>query len=348
MTISNAESFAINDEEQLDQWLTTPSPALVQFMGTLRGNLLILGAGGKMGPTLAVRARRAATEAGNDLDIIAASRFSDEQARQWLTERGVQTEKVDLLDRRSVEKLPDADNVIFLVGSKFGTSANPSQTWMANTIVPANVLERFPKSRFVALSTGNVYPFSPIDSNGSRETDPVGPIGEYAQAALGRERVFQHYSVANQTKVVLVRLNYAVDLRYGVLVDIATKVLAGTPIDLTCGYFNCVWQGDANDVIIRSLELADTPPRVINLTGEETLSVRQIANEFGQLMGREVTFVGEEAPTALLSNTSATSQLLGPPSTSIRDILKQTAGWVSRDGRLLNKPTHFEVRDGVF
>ena len=348
MTISETESFEINDEDQLDQWLTTPSEELVHYMGTLSGKLLILGAGGKMGPTLAVRARRAATEAGADLSVVAASRFSDGRSKQWLTDRDVETVSVDLLDRESVDKLPDADHVIFLVGSKFGTSTNPSQTWMANTIVPANALERFPDSRFVALSTGNVYPFSPVDQGGSRETDPLGPVGEYAQAALGRERVFQHYAIANSTKVVLVRLNYAVDLRYGVWVDIATKVQAGTSIDLTCGYLNCIWQGDANDVIVRSLELAESPARLLNLTGEATLSVRQIAEEFGKLLDREVSFTGEEAPTALLNNASETCRLMGSPSTSISTILQQTAKWVSRDGRLLNKPTHFEVRNGVF
>ncbi|WP_207399374.1 NAD-dependent epimerase/dehydratase family protein [Bremerella alba] len=348
MTISESDSFEIQDEDQLDHWLTTPSEALIRFMGTLRGNLLILGAGGKMGPTLAARAQFAAAKAQADLRVIAASRFSDNRSKQWLNANGVQTETVDLLDRKSIEQLPDADNVIFLVGSKFGTSANPSQTWMANTIVPANALERYPNARFVALSTGNVYPFSPTESGGSCVTDPVGPIGEYAQAALGRERVFQHYSVANETKTVLVRLNYAVDLRYGVLVDIATKVQAGTPIDLTCGYLNCIWQGDANDIIIRSLELADSPPRLINLTGEDTLSVRRIAEDFGQRLNRKVTFVGEESSNALLSNASETSRLLGSPNTSIDTILQQTANWVTREGRLLNKPTHFEVRDGVF
>lgn len=348
MTDSESPMIEINDEDQLDQWLTTPSQALIEFMRQLRGDILILGAGGKMGPSLAVKARRAVTEAGSDCQVIAASRFSDSRSEQWLNDQGVCTHKVDLLDRASVEQLPEADNIIFLVGSKFGTSTNPSQTWMANTIVPANVLERFPRSRFVALSTGNVYPFSPIESGGSCETDPVGPIGEYAQAALGRERVFQHYSVANGTEVVLVRLNYAVDLRYGVLVDIATKVQSGTPIDLTCGYLNCVWQGDANDAILRSLALAASPSHVINLTGEETLSVRSIAEEFGKLLDKQVSFVGEEAPTALLSNSTETWRRLGTPEISTNTILQQTANWVSRDGRLLNKPTHFEVRNGAF
>jgi len=348
MAVPDSNVLEITDEEKLEQWLTTPSEQLVRFIGTLSGNLLILGAGGKMGPTLAVRAQRAAVQAGANLKVIAASRFSDSRSKQILNDSGVLTETVDLLDRDSVNRLPGAENIIFLVGSKFGTSTNPSQTWAVNTIVPSNVMQRYPDSRFVALSTGNVYPLSTVASGGPRESDPVHPIGEYAQAALGRERIFQHYSAVNRTKVALMRLNYAVDLRYGVLVDIATQVNNGQPINLTMGHLNCLWQGDANDAIIRSLEFAETPPVVLNLTGPETLSVRQLAEEFGRLLDREVQFTGEEAPSALLSNATEVWRRLGPAETPLQTILQQTANWVRRGGRLLNKPTHFEVRDGVF
>ncbi|WP_437192078.1 NAD-dependent epimerase/dehydratase family protein [Planctomicrobium sp. SH527] len=348
MAHPDSESLDISNEEQLDHWLTTPSEELVRFMGTLTGNLLILGAGGKMGPTLAILAQRAATQAGSSVKVIAASRFSDSKSKQVLNDNGVETVSVDLLDQASVERLPDADNILFLVGSKFGTSTNPAPTWAANTIVPAYVMQRFPKARFVALSTGNVYPLTPIEKGGSVETDTLGPAGEYGQAALGRERIFQYYSAANGTKVVLIRLNYAVDLRYGVLIDIATQVFAGQPIDLTNGYLNCIWQGDANSAIIRSLDLAESPPAVLNLTGTETLSVRKLAEEFGRLLNREVRFTGEEAPSALLSNSSELCRHLGTPQTSLQTVIQQTAEWVRREGRLLNKPTHFEVRDGVY
>ncbi len=348
MAHPDSGSLDISNEEQLDHWLTTPSEELVRFMGTLSGNLLVLGAGGKMGPTLAILAQRAATQAGSSVKVIAASRFSDSKSKQVLNDNGVETVSVDLLNRDSVDSLPDADNILFLVGSKFGTSTNPAPTWAANTIVPANVLLRFPKARFVALSTGNVYPLSPVSKGGSVETDPVGPNGEYGQAALGRERIFQYYSAENGTKVVLIRLNYAVDLRYGVLIDIATQVYAGQPIDVTNGYLNCIWQGDANSAIIRSLDLADSPPSILNLTGTETLSVRKLAEEFGRLFNREVRFTGEEAPSALLSNASELCRRLGTPATSLETVIQKTAEWVSRGGRLLNKPTHFEVRDGVY
>jgi len=348
MAVPDSNVLEITDEQKLEEWLTTPSRQLVRFLGTLSGNLLILGAGGKMGPTLAIRAQRAAAQTGAHLNVIAASRFSDSRSKQVLNDAGVLTETVDLLDRDSINRLPDAENVIFLVGSKFGTSTNPSQTWVANTIIPSNVMQRYPRSRFVALSTGNVYPLSAVASGGSRETDPVQPVGEYAQAALGRERIFQYYSGVNGTKVVLIRLNYAVDLRYGVLVDIATQVHHGRPIDLTMGFLNCLWQGDANDAIIRSLEFAETPPRILNLTGQETLSVRQLAEEFGRLLDRNVRFTGKEAPSALLSNATEVWQRLGPAETPFQTVLQQTANWVRQGGRLLNKPTHFEVRDGVF
>jgi nucleoside-diphosphate-sugar epimerase len=338
----------IRDERELDEVMTRPSTELVAFVASIDSPLLILGAGGKMGPSLAVRARRAAEAGGMGLRVIAVSRFSDEAGRRWLEERGVETLSVDLFERSAVATLPDATHVIYLVGTKFGTSSDPSRTWAANALVPDRVAERFATSRIVALSTGNVYPLSSTSGRGSRETDPLTPIGEYPNAAVCRERIFEYHSRRSGTPVALVRLNYAVDLRYGVLVDIGRRVLAGEPIDVTTGHLNCIWQGDANDAILRCLPLAASPPRAVNLTGTEVLSVRRIAEQFGRLFGRTPPIVGSEADTALLSDSSLAGRLLGDPPTPLATVLRWTADWLRRDGRLLDKPTHFEIRDGAF
>ncbi len=339
---------SIGSEDELDEVMTRPSPELVDEIRRVDGPLVVLGAGGKMGPSLAVRAKRAATEAGVDLDVIAVSRFSDESARRWLNERGVETRSADLLDGHALETLPDAPNVISLVGTKFGTSQNPSWTWAINALVPDRVVQRYQGARIVALSTGNVYPFVPTTSRGSVETDPLVPLGEYPFAAVARERIYEHHSQQQGTPIALIRLNYAVDLRYGVLVDIGRRVLAGEPVDVTMGYLNCIWQGDANDMILRSLSLAEAPPRPWNLTGPQTLSVRTIAEEFGSRLERPVQITGSEAETALLSNSSALCERLGEPSTPLETLLNWTADWLRSGGRLLDKPTHFEVRDGAY
>lgn len=338
----------ISDETQLDELLTRPSEALIRQVRTLQGPLVILGAGGKMGPSLAVRVKRAAQEASVDLPVVAASRFSDPRAEKWLTDRGVETVSVDLLDRDDLSRLPEAVNIIYLVGCKFGTRDNPSHTWAINVLAPSHAMERYPQARLVALSTGNVYPLVPVGSGGSNETDTLMPLGEYPNAAIGRERIFEYYSRRNQTPVTLVRLNYATDLRYGVLTDIATKVASGEEVDVTNGYLNCIWQGDANDTIVRALELAASPPTVINLTGPETLSVREVAESVGRQLERPATITGQEADSALLSNASRCHRLLGPPTVSAERLVRWTAHWVGNEGRLLNKPTHFEVRDGIY
>jgi nucleoside-diphosphate-sugar epimerase len=334
-------------EEPLDELLTRPRPSLIEWIRSLAGPLVILGAGGKMGPTLAVLARRAAEAAGHKLEVIAVSRFSNGASRLWLEERNVRTLSLDLLRRDEVLELPEAPAVIYLVGLKFDTSRDPARTWATNTLIPAWVCERYPRARFAALSTGNVYPLVPVGGGGSLETDPPAPAGEYAAAALARERIFEHFSRESGTPVALLRLNYAVDLRYGVLVEIAQKVAAGRPVDITMGALNCIWQGDANDMIIRSLELAATPPRVLNLTGPQ-VSVREIAERFGRLLGKEPRIEGTEAPTALLSNAALAHRLLGAPATSLEAVISWTADWIRRGGRLLQKPTHFEVRDGRY
>ncbi len=338
----------IDSEEQLDEVMTRPRPALVEFVKTLASPLLILGAGGKMGPSLAVLARRAADAAGHPLRIVAASRFSEPKLRGWLEARGVETVACDLLERAAVARLPEAAAVLYLVGLKFGTQQNPALTWAVNTLVPSLVAERYPQARIAALSTGNVYPLMPVAGGGATERDALTPLGEYANAAIARERIFQYGSQKHGTSVILLRLNYAVDLRYGVLVDIAQKVWQGEPVDAGMGYLNCIWQGDANDMILRSLPLARSPAAVLNLTGTEVLSVRKLAERFGELMGRTAQIVGSEKDTALLSNSARLTGLLGEPPTSLDLVMRWTAHWIMRQGRTLGKPTHFDVRDGKY
>ena len=338
----------IDDESQLEECLTRPRPLLADFIRSVSSPLLILGAGGKMGPTLAVLAKRAAKLAGHRLEVIAVSRFSDEASRQWLESHGVSTLSADLLARDAVQKLPDAADVIHLVGMKFGTRENPALTWAVNTLAPAHLAERYEKARLVALSTGNVYPLVSIHSGGAREEHLLNPLGEYANAAIARERIFEYFGRKNGTPIALIRLTYAVELRYGVLVDIARKVYAGEAIDLTAGYFNCIWQGDANEMILRALPLAASPPAAFNLTCPDILSVREVATNFSKLFDRPARFVGAEADTALLSNTERLREELGPPATSLDTIIRWTAHWVQNGGRFLNKPTHFDVRNGQY
>jgi nucleoside-diphosphate-sugar epimerase len=336
--------------EILDEVMTRPSPALVEFMRTVSDPLVILGAGGKMGPTLAWRARRAADAAGRgfSLQIIAVSRFTDASAREWLEARGVKTLSRDLFDRNALASLPESENVVYLVGLKFGTSRSPATTWAANTLIPANVAERYPQARIAALSTGNVYPLAPVNSSGWTESAALTPLGEYANSAVARERIFEYFAAQNGTPITLVRLSYALDLRYGVLVDLAQKVYAGQPVDLTTGFVNCIWQGDANDMILRSLALASNPPTAINLTGTEKVSIRQAATRLGELMNRPVQLTGAEAETALLSDTTRMVERLGEPEMPLDTVLRWTAHWIMNGGATLNKPTHFEVRDGAF
>lgn len=348
MTQASPLPGKIRNEAELEDLLTTPSQELIEFAGRLSGTLAILGVGGKMGPTLAIRAKRAIDAAGSDVQMVAISRFSNPETRRWLDDRGVNTIAADLLDQDSYANLPDAGSVIYLVGTKFGTGQNPSLTWAVNTVAPTYAMQRYAQSEFVALSTGNVYAFTPSASGGSQETDSLQPVGEYANAAVGRERIFDHFSRRNGTPVAMIRLNYATDLRYGVIIDLACKVANRQPVDLSQGYFNCIWQGDANDLILRALDFAESPPRPINITSLETFAVREVATRFGELMNREVRFVGQEAPDALLSNAALSSELLGAPPTPMDRVLEWAADWVSRGERLLGKATHFEVRDGGF
>lgn len=338
----------IRTEQELEEWLSRPSPADVDVMRRLQGDVLILGAGGKMGPSLAHRIARANTAAGVQRRIIAASRFSSPGARAEIERTGAETVACDLLSSRDVANLPDAENVLFLAGRKFGTMDRVDLTWAANVLAPAYVGERFRASRIVVFSTGNVYPFVPASSRGAMEDDTTMPVGEYAQSCLGRERIFEYASREHGTPVLIYRLNYAVDLRYGVLVDIARAVHAGEPVDLSVGRFNCLWQGDANSYALRALELCESPPRILNVTGAEALGVREVARFFASRFGRDVTFRGIESSHALLSNAARCHELLGPPQVATTELMDAVAHWIEAGGRSLGKPTHFEVTDGRF
>jgi hypothetical protein len=338
----------VTNEQELEEILTRPRPALVDFIQTVQSPLVILGAGGKMGPSLAVLARRAAQAAGKELEIVAASRFSDQDACRRLEERGVRTLRLDLLERKSYEALPDSENIVYLVGLKFGTALKPSLTWATNTLAPAYTCERYAGAKIAALSSGNVYPLTPVNGRGSRENDPLTPLGEYANSCVARERIFDYFSTRNGSQAVLIRLSYAVDLRYGVLLDIARRVHHGEPVDVTMGFLNCIWQGDANEMILRALALARSPATPINLTGVEPVSVRQAALEFARWLDKKVIFQGREADTALLSNTSRLNQALGTPPTPLEWMIRWTADWVRSGGRNYDKPTHYQEREGKY
>jgi hypothetical protein len=338
----------ITTEDELDERLSRPSPRILGFIRSIRSPLLMVGVGGKMGPSLAWLARRAADAAEHPLEIIAASRFTQPGVREWLEERRIRTIACDALDPRSVAQLPDAQDLLYLVGLKFGTAENPAATWASNTLAPANLCQRFDRARIVALSTGNVYPLSDVDRGGSVESDPLTPLGEYPNAAVARERIFEFFSARHQTPVALIRLYYAVELRYGVLVDIARKVQAGEPLQLANGYINCIWQGDANEHILRALSLVRSPPSSWNLCRPEPASVRAIAKRFGAMLQREPCFAGTESATALLGNSKKLCTALGEPPTSVEQMILWIAHWIQGNGRLWNKPTHFEVRHGVY
>lgn len=335
-------------EDQLEDFLSTPSAADVEFARRVEGDVLLLGAAGKMGPTLAWRIRRALEAAGNRARVIAVSRFSEKSARARMESFGVECIAADLTAEGALEGLPDAPNVIYMAARKFGSTGSPWLTWTTNVVLPALAARRYRSSRIVAFSTGNVYAFTTPESGGPTEETPPDPVGEYAWSALGRERVFEHASAEYGTKVALLRLNYAVEPRYGVLADIAEKVWEGTPIDVTMGYVNVIWQGDANSVTFRALGHCASPPFILNLTGKETLRVRELAERFGKLLGREPVIQGEEAPTALLNNASLCHRMFGPPEISVELMMRWIAEWVRGGGRSLGKPTKFQVRDGRF
>ena len=338
----------INTDAELDEALVTPTAADIETLAQSPGDILIVGAGGKMGPTLAARVRRAADASPKRRRVIAASRFSDPASRHGLERDGVETIACDLTDVAQIGALPACDHVFYLAGRKFGTTDRSDLTWFTNTVVPALVAEHFSSSRLVVFSTGNVYPLVPAAGRASVETDPPQPVGEYAQSCLGRERVVEFVSHERGTKALLFRLNYAVDLRYGTLVDIARRVQNGDEVDLTIGWLNAIWQGDANSYAIRSLALCASPATVLNVTGLERISVREVAARFGQDLQKPVRYRGSEGPLALLSDAARCVDLLGPPEVPLERLLGWVVHWVRIGGASLNKPTHFEVADGRY
>lgn len=338
----------ITDIDGLEDALSEPTPGVIESLGRLKGDIVVLGAGGKMGPSLARMAMRASDAAGAARKVIAVSRFSNPEAVRRLKAAGVEIVPCDLLDEAGLARLPDAPNVVYMAGMKFGATGNEPLTWVQNAFLPGLVCRRYRQSRIAAFSSGNVYGLASIASGGSRETDPTDPVGEYAWSVQGRERMFQHFSATGGTPVTLIRLNYACELRYGVLVDIARKVHAGQPVNVAMGCFNIVWQGDANAMALQCLELATCPALVLNVTGPWIVKVREAAARFGTLMGKRVKLEGEEAPDALLANAAAAGELFGPPTVGLDELVERIADWVARGGASLGKPTHFESRDGKF
>ncbi len=336
------------DEAELEEYLSRPNQATVDALRALEGDLLVLGAGGKMGLSLSTMAMRATRATGDSRRrVIAVSRFC--HGVELFTAAGIETIAADLLDEASLAGLPDAPNVLYLAGMKFGSSGAQSATWAMNVLLPALVARRYPRSRIVALSTGNVYPLMAPGSGGGVETDQPAPVGEYALTCLGRERLLAWHSERDGTPVTLIRLNYANALRYGVLVDICLRVASGEPVDVTMGSVNVIWQGDANTAILRAFGLVSSPPTILNVAGPEIVSVRWAATRLADLLGVDgLVFVGEEAPTALLSNAARMHGQLGYPEVALDQLLAWTAAWVRSGGALLGKPTGFQVRDGRF
>lgn len=334
-------------EAELESSLSEPTSAVVELFGRLPGDIVFLGAAGKMGPTLARMAKRAADAAGTHRRVIAVSRFSG-GGEAAFTAHGVEAIRCDLLNAAAVSQLPDAANVVYMPGRKFGSTGDEATTWAINCYLPAIVCKKYRASRIVAFSTGNVYPFVPVANGGPTEAHPPNPVGEYGMSALGRERMFEFFSRSFDIPVAILRLNYACDLRYGVLVDLARKVLAGEVVELATGYFNTIWQGDANAMTLRALGHVASPPQVFNVTGPEVLGVRAVCERFGVLFGVAPRFTGTESGTALLSNATLAQGLLGPQRVPASELLVRVATWVERGYKLLDKPTHFEARDGKF
>ena len=338
----------ITSVQDLEERLSRPTDEDVSAMDALNGDLLILGAGGKMGPSLAALARRASDLGGSRKRIIAVSRFSDQNLRAQFSSQNIETISCDLLEPGTLAKLPDIANVVFMAARKFGTSGSEYLTWAMNTFLPGLVAERYRNSRIAVFSTGNVYPLTDVHEGGAVESTPVEPKGEYAQSVLGRERMFEYGSQCWGTPVTILRLNYAVELRYGVLADIGSAVFEDRPIDLRMGYVNVIWQRDANSECLRSLAHCQSPPLILNLTGPETLSVRRVAEQFGEKFGTKPTFEFEESSTALLSNAGKAQQLFGCPSITATEMIDFSADWIRNGGPMLNKPTHFHERNGKF
>ena len=328
--------------------LLQPSAHLIADIGKLEGDILILGVGGKMGPALAKLAKQAIDKAGIPNNVIGVSRFSETGLEQELNQAGIKTIKTDLLQDDQLQALPDVPNVLYLAGTKFGTVGNESFTWAMNAYLPGRVAHKFRHSRIVVFSTGNVYPLTPTVLGGATEDTLPEPVGEYAASCLGRERLFQYFSSKNNTPILIYRLNYANDVTYGVLLEIAKSVRSGKPIDLSMGSVNVIWQGDANEIAIRALNHCSVPAKILNVTGPETISVRWLAEQFGILFGQAPVFTNEEQPTALLSNAAQSFRLFGYPKTPLKQIMELLVEYINQGGKTINKETHFQERTGRF
>lgn len=332
------------DENALDEFMSQPTPALIRDLDSVDGDIIIIGVAGKMGPTLARMAKRAQP----DRRIIGVARFSDPKIRTNIEAHGIETITADLLDRAQVEKLPKVANVIFMAGRKFGSEGSESLTWAMNGHVPALVADHFAGSRIIGFSTICVYPFAPVLHGGATENDPLGPPGEYAMSCIARERMIEHFSLLHDSPGILIRLSYAIDMRYGVLHDLAAKVHGGEPVDLTMGHVNVIWQGDACSQSLRALRHAVVPSAPLNVSGPETVSIRWLAERFADKFGVKANFIGEEASTAWLANTSRAASLFGYPAVPLDRMVEWTADWISRGMGGFNKATHFETRSGSY
>lgn len=338
----------IRDVEHLDELLSAPTEGVIKTMTRIHGDIIVLGVGGKVGPSLARMAKRASEAVGTPRRVIGVARFSSPEVEMRLQRWGVETIQCDLLDQAQLDALPDAPNVIYMAGMKFGATGNQPLTWAMNSYLPGMVCQKYRHSRMVVFSTGNVYGVTPVANGGPTEDAPLNPQGEYAMSCLGRERILEYFSRLFRIPMALIRLNYACEMRYGVLMDLAQKVWTEQTIDLAMGYVNVIWQGDANAMSLQTLEHTSIPPFVLNVAGPELLRVRDIALKFGRLMDKAVHFSGAEAPDALISSGRRAHELSGLPRTPAEHVMRWVADWVMRGGETLGKPTHFEVRDGRF
>ena len=349
MTKANsAQPDSIPGVDALEDLLSQPTDGVVETMKNLKGDLVVLGIGGKMGPSLAHMVRRADDRAGSRRKVIGVSRFSSGNQKQELSALGIETISCDLLDPEQLKTLPEVPNVIHMATMKFGSSGQEAFAWAMNSYLPGMICNKFKNSRIVAFSTGNVYGLTPVSGSGSVETDLPNPMGDYAMSCLGRERIFEHFSRTLKIPMAFIRLNYATELRYGVLVDLAQQIAAGKTIDLSMGHANVIWQADANAMTLRAFDHLATPPFILNVSGPEMLSLRHVCEELAALMGKNVSFTGTEAPTALLNNGQLGHRLFGCPRVSVQQLIRWTADWVKRGGESHGKPTHFEARDGKF
>ncbi len=332
------------DERALEDILSEPADATKEIVAGLNGDIVVLGAGGKMGPTLSMMLKKVSS----DKNIYAVSRFGDEDVRNRIEDVGVKTIQIDLLNESLYSQLPDVKNVFYLVGMKFGSTGNQPLTWAMNSFLPGLIAKHYKNSNIVVFSTGNVYPLVEINSGGASEDTVPEPVGEYAQSCLGRERIFEYFSQLNNTPVTIVRLNYANEPRYGIIVDLARRIINYEPIDLTMGAVNLIWQRDANDYIIRSMSLAKSPPAILNVTGPDTLLVRKLAEQIGKELNIKPRFVSQKAQTALLSNASLCFSKYGYPQTKLSEMVSLIVKWVASGKTVLNRPTKYDIRNGKF